>query len=68
MSMSDLKEYADFNREFVTAVQTAMKAGRTVDEIAGSWSIPSKYSGYAAPQPARLRSNVQVVYNESQTR
>jgi hypothetical protein len=26
--------------------------------------MPAKYTGYAAPQPARLKANVQVVYDE----
>ena len=52
----------------MTAVQTAMKAGRTVDEIAASWTMPAKYAGYAAPQAARLKANVQVVYDELQKR
>jgi glyoxylase-like metal-dependent hydrolase (beta-lactamase superfamily II) len=68
MTMNDLKEYAAFNREFLTTVQTAMKAGRSVDEIAGSWTLPAAYKGYTAPQPARLRANVQVVHDELQKR
>jgi glyoxylase-like metal-dependent hydrolase (beta-lactamase superfamily II) len=68
MTMNDLKEYSDFNREFLNAVQAGIKAGKSVDEIAGGWTMPEKYKGYAAPQPARLRSNVQVVYDELQKR
>jgi len=68
MTPNDLKEYVDFNREFLATVQYAMKAGRSVDEVAGSWSIPAKYAGYAAPAPARLRANVQVIYDELRTR
>ena len=68
MTMNDLEEYAEFNRDFLTAVQSALKAGKTVDEIATSWTIPAKYAGYAAPQPARLKANVQVVYDELQKR
>ena len=64
MTMSDLREFADFNRDFLTAVQEAKKAGRTVDEIATSWTIPARYAGYAAPQAARLRANIEVVYKE----
>jgi hypothetical protein len=28
------------------------------------WKMPPKYTGYAAPQPERLRDNVQVIYTE----
>jgi len=65
MTIADLKEYATFNQEFAAAVQEAKKAGRTVDDVANSWKIPAKYSNYAAPQAARLKSNVQVVWDET---
>jgi glyoxylase-like metal-dependent hydrolase (beta-lactamase superfamily II) len=64
MTMADLTEYADFNRDFLTAVQAAKKNGQSAEQVAGSWMIPAKYSGYAAPQPARLQANVQVVLDE----
>ena len=64
MTMADLREYAEFNRDFANAVREGKKAGRGIDEIAKSWTIPAKYSGYAQPQAARLRSNVEVVFNE----
>ena len=64
MTMSDLKEYADFNRDFLIAVQEGKKAGKSVDDIAGSWKVPAKYKGYATPAEARLKANVQVVYDE----
>jgi glyoxylase-like metal-dependent hydrolase (beta-lactamase superfamily II) len=64
MTMADLKEYADFNREFLRAVQEAKKAGRTVDDVAKSWKIPDRYKGYGAPEEERLRSNVQAVFDE----
>jgi glyoxylase-like metal-dependent hydrolase (beta-lactamase superfamily II) len=65
MTPADLREYAAFNTEFAAAVQGAKKAGKTVDEVAGSWTIPAKYQGYAAPQAVRLKSNVQIVFDET---
>jgi len=64
MTMNDLKEYAEFNRDFLAAVREAKKAGKSVDDVANSWKMPAKYTGYAVPQPARLKSNVQVVWDE----
>lgn len=64
MTVADLREYVEFNREFLAAVRDAKRAGRSVEDIASSWTMPAKYKGYAPPQPARLRSNVQVVYDE----
>jgi cyclase len=64
MTMADLREYAQFNRDFLADVQAAKKTGKSVDGIASSWKMPDKYKGYAAPQAARLKANVQVVYDE----
>jgi glyoxylase-like metal-dependent hydrolase (beta-lactamase superfamily II) len=64
MTLADLREYAQFNRDFASAVREGKTAGRGIDEIAKSWTIPGKYTGYSQPQPARLRSNVEVVFNE----
>jgi cyclase len=64
MTMNDLRDYAEFNRDFLKAVHEGKKAGKSVDDVAKSWTIPAKYTGYAAPQPARLKSNVQVVFDE----
>jgi cyclase len=64
MTMADLKEYSEFNREFLNAVREAKKAGKTVDDVANTWKIPAKYKGYAEPAAARLRSNVQVTWDE----
>jgi glyoxylase-like metal-dependent hydrolase (beta-lactamase superfamily II) len=65
MTLADLREYAEFNREFLAAVQAGKKAGRSIDEIAKAWTMPPRYAGYAAPQPARLRANVEVILNET---
>jgi cyclase len=64
MTVADLREYAAFNQEFLTAVQAAKKAGKTADEISTTWTIPEKFKGYAAPQAARLKANAEVVLNE----
>src|ERR1700674_5106365 len=64
MTWPDLKEYADFNRDFLNDMRAAEAAGKTVDETASTWKIPAKYMGYAAPMPERLKSNVQIVYDE----
>ena len=58
---ADLKGYIQFIRNFVRDVQEAKKSGRTVDEVAGTWKPPD---GYTA-QPARIRSNIQVIFNET---
>jgi hypothetical protein len=62
--MPELMEYATFNREFAAAMREAKKAGRGVEEIVKTWTMPSKYQGYAAAAEARLRSNAQVIFDE----
>jgi cyclase len=64
MRMSDLRQFAEFNRDFATAVREGKKAGRSIDDIAKGWSMPAAYTGYSPPQPARVRANVEVIYNE----
>jgi glyoxylase-like metal-dependent hydrolase (beta-lactamase superfamily II) len=63
-TMADLKEYADFVREFVTYVQAGKKSGKSVDDVVNGWSTPAKYAGYN-PKPARLRSDVEVIFAET---
>ena len=65
MTMNDVREYSEFLREFVTAVQTGKKSGQTVDQIAASWKIGAKYTGYVAPEPAQIKTNVQAVFDET---
>jgi glyoxylase-like metal-dependent hydrolase (beta-lactamase superfamily II) len=64
MTVKDLAEYAEFNREFLAAVQDGKKAGKSADDIAAGWSMPAKYTGYTAPQPSRLKSNIEVILAE----
>jgi hypothetical protein len=35
-----------------------------VDDIVKTWTMPAKYQGYAPAAEARLRSNVQVIFEE----
>jgi cyclase len=77
LTMGDLKMYGDFVREFVETVQAARKAGRTIDDVVNSWSVPERFlkSGYLTPeeyqrlsrQPMtlRLRANVEVIWSET---
>jgi glyoxylase-like metal-dependent hydrolase (beta-lactamase superfamily II) len=65
MTPNDLREYAEFNRDFLNGVRAAKKAGKSVDEIVKGWSMPAKYQGYAAPQPVRLQANIENIYKEA---
>ena len=58
---ADLKDYIQFIRNYVKDVQDAKKSGKTVDEVAGSWKPPTGYNA----QPARIRSNAQLIFDET---
>jgi glyoxylase-like metal-dependent hydrolase (beta-lactamase superfamily II) len=61
MTWGDLQEYADFNRDFLAAVQNALKAGKSADEAATALKLPDKYRAYDMRQ---AKANVQAIYSE----
>ena len=65
MTMADLREYSAFNTDFKNTVQAGKKSGMTVDQIAAAYKIPDRYKGYAPPAAARLKNNVQIVFDET---
>jgi hypothetical protein len=64
MTMPELQEYATFNREFADAMRAAKKEGKSVEDVMKTWTMPAKYQGYAAAAEARLRANIQVIFDE----
>jgi len=63
MTVADLREFAEFNREFVNSIRDAKRAGRTVDEVEAAWTLPEKYKGYD-PARTRLRGNIELIFKE----
>ena len=63
MKPADLKEWAEFNDDFLAAVREGKAAGRTAVEIASSWTVPPKYQGYAV-DAKRVQSNVELIFKE----
>ncbi len=62
---ADMKEFADFVREFVTTIQASKKAGKTSDEAAAAWATPAKYKGYAPANPDRAKAYAAIIYAET---
>ena len=65
MTPADVKTYGEFIREFVAAAQAAKKSGKTVDDFVASWKTPERFTGYAAPQAARVKADATVIFNET---
>ena len=66
MTPADLKEYADFNNDFVSWVQEAMKAGKTPEQAAAEFKLPEKYKGYGLGGGAfgGYKGNIEKAYDE----
>jgi cyclase len=48
MTWADVKEFAEFNKDFLTYAEGALKAGKTPEQAAEGWKVPAKYNGYSA--------------------
>jgi glyoxylase-like metal-dependent hydrolase (beta-lactamase superfamily II) len=68
MTMADLREFAEFNKEFATWVEGQMKAGKTVDQAAAEYTKhPDKYKGYGNVNANRVKANIQIYYDKLKT-
>ena len=62
---ADLRTYGAFIRAFVQAVQTAKKNGQSVNDVVATWKTPVAFSGYATPNPARVKADAEVIWSET---
>jgi cyclase len=63
MTWNDLKEFTDFNKDFLAWVQSEMKAGKSVDDAAGEFKVPEKYKDYTPG--TRVKADIEVIYAEA---
>jgi len=56
-------EYGEFNRAFLTTVQAAAKAGKTVEQAVADLALPDKFKAYGMQG---AKDNVQKIYSEIQ--
>ncbi len=61
MTWEDLKEYADFNRDFLAAAERAFRAGLSVEEAASALELPERYKDYGMEH---ARANIEAIYDE----
>jgi cyclase len=65
-TIADMREYADFVRDYVAYVQSAKKAGKTAAQAFAEWKIPEKYKGYAPMLNAQsAAAYAQVIMDET---
>jgi hypothetical protein len=60
-----MREFADFVTDFVAHVQAAKKAGKTAAEAIKTWTAPTKYKGYVAPDAVQATAWAQVIMDET---
>ncbi len=62
LAWSDLVDYRGFYTDLVANAREGIAAGRSVDEAAGAYSVPSRYSEFNAP-PQSVTTIMQYVYD-----
>jgi cyclase len=55
------QEFAEFNKEFLTAVEAAKKAGKTADEAAAGLALGDRWKDYGM---TRAKDNITKIYSE----
>ena len=65
MTPADLRLFSEFIADFVKFTQDAKKAGKSVDDVVNTWKTPAKYTGYGMPNPMFVRSDAQVIFEET---
>lgn len=61
MTLADLQEYADFNREFVNAVKTAHGAGKSEADALSALTLPERFRAYGM---TNAKANIAILYRE----
>ena len=67
LTWNDLREYADFNRDFVSWAEEQIKAGKPAGQAASEYRVPAKYQGYSISPNAQFgdaKANTEIVYKE----
>ncbi len=59
--MADLKEFAEFTREFLVAVRVAAKGGQSPQEAASSLRLPERFKAY---DMRRASDTIAAIYKE----
>jgi cyclase len=66
-TFDEFKEFGAFIQDFVTYARTSVKAGKTVEQAAAEFKVPTKYKGYVVTIDPKLLSAdavLQIAYDE----
>lgn len=64
---NDLRDYADFTKDFVAYAEASIKAKKTVEQAAAEYKVAPKYKGYVvtiAEGFVSPKGNLQMAYDE----
>ena len=66
---NDLREYADFTKDFVDFARASLKEGKTVEQAANEYKVAPRFKGYAvslSPAFGGALANMKIAYQELQ--
>ena len=66
---NDLREYADFTKDFVDFARASLKAAKTVEQAANEYKVAPRFRGYAVslnPAFGGALANMKIAYQELQ--
>ena len=63
-SWDDLQQFAEFNRDFLAAVRSALAQGKSAAEAAASLTLPAKYADY---DMTHAKANIEIIARELAT-
>ena len=66
---NDLRDYADFTKDFVDFARASIKAGKTAEQAAGEYKVAPRFKGYVvsvSPAFGGALANMKIAYQELQ--
>jgi hypothetical protein len=66
---NDLRDFRDFNADFVAYAERSLKAGKSVDQAVKDYSVPARFTsrGFTAninPEFGGPKPNLEIAYKE----
>jgi cyclase len=64
---NDLREFRDFNADFVAYAERSLKAGKSVEQAVKEYTVPPRFKGYVASENPAFggpKPNLEIAYKE----